>query len=378
MDRFESIKAIVDTYIKANGNGEITGEVLNNVLNAMLDDISNAINSADVGGGNSSASIIVDTMMSDMSSNPVQNRVIKAYVDTIKIELDAIVGGDATNAIDSINDILAFLSTMTDADTLAGIVANLKKMIQEGDDSNIRYTDNAFAALKTYSEDYAQTKATETLLRAKEYADTADNIIDKKIGNLTERVDDLESQDMVIDDAMSGNSDNPVQNKIIKSYIDDADVRLEGYVEEQVNGLEESVNRKIGDVETTIEQLDSAVSELDVKIGNLTERVDDQITNLIVDFHALSDLVNISPNVRDVEMSAIGLTSNAITRILNAKYNKIIDADTVNKSVWNYTAFTVGNSIRIQFMQGDRYDVYNSYSLSRDSSGYWTIIFNEI
>lgn len=125
-------------------------------------------------GGSGGGSVTVDTFLSDTSVNPVQNKIIKAYVDAVKAELDAIVGGDATDAIESINEILAFLSTMADSDTLAGIVANLKKMIQEGDDGNIRYTDDAIAALKLY-------------------LDNADNDLDEKIGNLAEHIDNLET-----------------------------------------------------------------------------------------------------------------------------------------------------------------------------------------
>lgn len=135
------------------------------------------------GGGGGSAA--VDTQMSDTSENAVQNKVIKKYVDdevedakaaakqyaddnkVAKVEgkqlstedftttlkqklegltnyddadirsaieelqnsLDAIVNGDATSAIDSIQEILAFLSTIADTDTLAGIVANLQGLI---------------------------------------------------------------------------------------------------------------------------------------------------------------------------------------------------------------------------------------------------------
>lgn len=53
--------------------------------------------------------------------------------------------------------------------------------------------------------------------------------------------------DITIDTAMSDTSENAVQNKVIKKYVD---------------GLGASVNQTFGDVETSIEQLDNAVSEL--------------------------------------------------------------------------------------------------------------------
>lgn len=123
----------------------------------------------------------VDTQMSDTSEKAVQNKVIKKYVDNAeaaakkyaddnkvaKVEgkqlstedftttlkqkldgltnyddtevksaiealesnLDAIVNGNASGAIENINEILAFLSTIADTDTLAGIVANIQGLI---------------------------------------------------------------------------------------------------------------------------------------------------------------------------------------------------------------------------------------------------------
>lgn len=107
-----------------------------------------------------------------------------------------------------------------------------------------------------------------------EMSDTSDNAVanrvikeyvDNETAELDERITAIEeggaSVKIEVDTEMSATSENAVQNKVIKAYIDDADVHLEGYIEEQVNGLEESVDRKISDVETTIEQLDKAIDD---------------------------------------------------------------------------------------------------------------------
>ena len=93
----------------------------------------------------------------------------------------------------------------------------------------------------------------------KAYVDAADKALSDRI---TEIEENGAGGGGAVDSAMSDTSENAVQNKVIKKYVDDAAVYLEGYVEEQVNALEASVNQTFGDVETSIEQLDGAVSEL--------------------------------------------------------------------------------------------------------------------
>lgn len=83
MNTFEDIRAIINSYITANGNEAITGKILNNVLNGMLDAIGsgNAGGGGSGGGGGESIDITVDSEMSATSTNAVQNKVIKQYVD---------------------------------------------------------------------------------------------------------------------------------------------------------------------------------------------------------------------------------------------------------------------------------------------------------
>ncbi len=101
------------------------------------------------------------------------------------------------------------------------------------------------------------------------------------------------------------------------------------------------------------------------------------VNNLVIDFHALNNLIELSGSVNDAEMSAVGLTSAAIGNILDAVYNKIVGAST-DRNVWNYTAYETGGGIYIQLMQGDGLDILSSYSLSRNpSTGYWTILYSE-
>ena len=56
---------------------------------------------------------------------------VRSAIEELQNSLDAIVNGDATSAIDSIQEILAFLSTITDTQTLAGIVSDLKQYVDD-------------------------------------------------------------------------------------------------------------------------------------------------------------------------------------------------------------------------------------------------------
>lgn len=242
--------------------------------------------------GSGGGSITIDTEMSDTSENAVQNKVIKKYVDDevedakmyaeemannaetaakkyaddnkvakvagkqlstedftttlkqkldglanyddadvrsaiaeLQNDLDAIVNGDATSAIDSIQEILAFLSTITDTQTLAGIVSDLKQYVDDkvasaGEsivvDAQMSDTsENAVQnkVIKAYVDDeaervvaYAEGVANDAEAAAKKYTD--------------EKIQNSGGSDITVDDAISLTSENPVQNKAITKALD--------------------------------------------------------------------------------------------------------------------------------------------------------------
>lgn len=114
-------------------------------INSNFEKIRQAILSILQGGGGS-ANMDVDTAMSDTSENAVQNKVIKKYVDQLRADLDAIVNGDASAAIESINEILAFLSTIEDTTTLEGIIAGLKASMEKYTDEEVAHIEGVLNA----------------------------------------------------------------------------------------------------------------------------------------------------------------------------------------------------------------------------------------
>lgn len=159
MARFEDIKSIINTYIKPNGKEEITGEVLQNVLRAMMEAVDIVVDEVvaafpqisgsefvdvlenkvsllldsqgHLGNTGRGLGVVMDKVMSDDSLNPVSNKVVKAYVDKIKSDIDMLVGGNLSSAIDNFNEILEFLSSIEDSETLSGIIAGLETALKK-------------------------------------------------------------------------------------------------------------------------------------------------------------------------------------------------------------------------------------------------------
>lgn len=159
MVRFNDIKSIINTYIKTNGKEEITGIILQNVLRAMMDAVDFVVDEVvaafpqitgsefvdvlenrvsllldqqgHLGNTGRGLGVVMDKVMSDDSLNPVSNKVVKAYVDKIKSDIDMLVGGNLSSAIDNFNEILEFLSSIEDSETLSGIIAGLETALKK-------------------------------------------------------------------------------------------------------------------------------------------------------------------------------------------------------------------------------------------------------
>lgn len=88
---------------------------------------------------------------------------------------------------------------------------------------------------------------------------------------------------ITVDDAVSDTSENAIQNKVIKRYVDDQGVYLEGYAEEMANAAEESA-KKYTDEKIAVSPSGYATKE---ELENLA---DEMIDNERVNAAALNDL----------------------------------------------------------------------------------------
>lgn len=74
--------------------------------------------------------VTFDEQMSSTSENGVQNKVIKAYVDAVSQRIDTLIGsGNVQGAIDTFNEVVAFLNGISSSDTLAATIATLNTAI---------------------------------------------------------------------------------------------------------------------------------------------------------------------------------------------------------------------------------------------------------
>lgn len=132
-----------------------TNTVQNKVIKAYVD-------------SHSGGSGTVDTEMSGSSENAVQNKVIKAYIDAQKITVDASVSSTSTNPVQN-------------------------KVIKAYVDDNIPSVPDVDTEMSSSSTNPVQNKVIKAYV---------DNSIP------------------TIDSAISSTSTNPVQNKVIKDYVD--------------------------------------------------------------------------------------------------------------------------------------------------------------
>ena len=80
----------------------------------------------------------------------------------------------------------------------------------------------------------------------------------------------------IVDSEMSDTSTNPVQNKVVKKYIDDYDVYLEGYAEGVANDAEAAAKKytdeRIAQIESGIDpELAKRVAEMEQRLTAMEE-----------------------------------------------------------------------------------------------------------
>ena len=143
------------------------------------------------------ARITVDTEVSDESENPVQNKVIKKYVDEHTPEVADMTGATATQ-----NGAHGLVPAPQMGD-------EKKALLGDGTWGSV----DAILTFKT-KEEY------DSAVENDEIPDGAKVIKEYNEGDSTTIID--------VDAVMSDTSNNPVQNKVIKKYVDEKQVNIDG------------------------------------------------------------------------------------------------------------------------------------------------------
>ena len=169
--------------------------------------------------------IVVDTEMSDTSENPVQNKVIKKYVDDHSADVSDMIGATAdqngTHGLVPAPQIGDEKKALLGDGTWGSVDAILTFKTKEEYDAavaNDEIPDGA-KVIKEYDEgDSTVIIGVDTVM-----SDTSVNPVQNKV--IKKYVDDHTPE---VDAAMSDTSVNPVQNKVIKKYVDEKQVNIDG------------------------------------------------------------------------------------------------------------------------------------------------------
>ena len=164
--------------------------------------------------------VVVDTEMSDTSENPVQNKVIKKYVDEHSADVSDMTGATA------------------DQNGTHGLVPAPKI----GDEKKALLGDGTWGSVDAIFT-YKTKEEYDAAVENDEIPDGAKVIKEYDDGDLTAIID--------IDTVMSDTSENPVQNKVIKKYVDEKQVNIDGITitldeAKNVIKLADALKNKIG------------------------------------------------------------------------------------------------------------------------------------
>lgn len=198
---------IVDTYAKKS---DISGMV-KSVNNIKPDNNGNV---TIAGGGGSGGSVIVDDALSDTSTNPVQNKVVKVALDNRAV-LDERNTFTSPNNFDDIYMADGISSLKWYSGSPSFVVASINSK---------RYTGEAYTAQKATKDGdgnvITSTYATKTELSS--CVKSVNNVTPDENGNVSISVSGGGGgSNITVDAELSATSTNPVQNKVIKGALDD-------------------------------------------------------------------------------------------------------------------------------------------------------------
>lgn len=265
--------------------------------------------------------IIIDTALSGVSTSPVQNKVITAalnnkidkvtgkglstedfttvlktklegltnYDDTaiqnavngLTTQLNTLVNGDASTAIESFNEITAFLANVTDEESLEGIVAGIETQIANKQDALVSGTN-----IKTVNGesilgegDIEINVDTSTLATKEELAD-AEEVAAAALNDLDEKKADKE----YVEDALKNMDTSSLASKEELEALRNEVITNEEIVASSLNDLEERKASK--------EYVEDALGNLDIDIDTSTLVTKDEFTDVEEVWAASYNLLN--------------------------------------------------------------------------------------
>ena len=267
----------------------------NNLVSAI-----NEINQSGGGsGGGEQPSITIDSELSSISKNPVQNKIITQNITALEARV-----GAAENTIQSNMD---YLDNKID-ETNGVLETKADNTVATQSNNGLMSSDDKLSL------DNVITSVGELNSSVGNISNSIEDINDT-IGNLDGNITDLQSNKLdksSVDSELSQNSENPVQNKVVYTSID-------------------SINKKINGIDGEIDNISQSVDDISDNIGNIENAIDgvtDDILQLQLQKldkssidEQLSD-TSINPIQNKAVKSAIDSIEQSLTNSINNKADK--------------------------------------------------------
>lgn len=145
---------------------------------------------------------------------------IQEAISGLQTQINTLVSGDASTAIESFNEIIAFLDGLEDTEDLASIIASIEQQIAS------KYTKPSGGIPKTDLESSVQTSLEKANTALQEHQSLEGYVKDTDLSAVAKSgsYNDLTNKPTIpsaitVDTALSSSSSNPVQNKVINTAL---------------------------------------------------------------------------------------------------------------------------------------------------------------
>ena len=244
-------KTVTETFNKVNTDISNINTSLNG-KQATISDLS-TIRSGAAAGATAVQPATLTSTLTAYTTTATFNSELAKKAD--KAVLDALVSGNTSTAINSFNEITAFLSGVTDTESFKGIIAGFETQLSGKSDSGHNH-DDWYYRKATVDTNINKAKEDANAYTDTEIAKITDEIIkdEKTISNsltqLDARITELEENGVELDSALSTTSTNGIQNAVVTNALSKKANSDEVYTQTETNNLLAGKQATISDLTT--------------------------------------------------------------------------------------------------------------------------------
>lgn len=323
IDNIPSVE--VDAELSADSENAIQNKTVTNELNTKVDKVEGKQLSTE-----DFTTLLKEKLEGLSAFDPTE---INNAIEGLQNSFDALVSGNTSAAIESFNEFVAFLSGITDTQTLAGIVASLEQMIAAKQDKiNDLDTIRSGAAKGATAIQHVKTINGEEIVgegNIEINVDTSTLATKEEVTNLINEVID--------DEEVLAHSLNELNERVLNIA---EELTGDFASKEEFDSALESLSQ----ADTTNQQ---AISEVSGKVTTLTERVDNIPAELADDFATKEALETSNSNLTNEVIDDEEVLAHAIND-LNERLNEISEnlaGEAVTKNEFNEAIEGINSSL---------------------------------